>query len=242
MLFGIRSGDSLLGLSVPVLMSQFSISSLNDWADRDLDAAAGRWRPVALRRILPGVALGLALLFAICAIPGALAFGATASLFFFLGLAAGWAYDLGLKRTPLSFLPFAVAFPLLPVWVGLVAGRGLPGLLTFFLVGAPLAIAIHLADSIPDLGSDAASGVRSLAVALGPTRSVLLMQATLLLGSLVAVASFVHKLPVAILLGLTAVSGAVLARRAAGGYPAAARWVVSVTALAIAVAWLAVPR
>jgi 1,4-dihydroxy-2-naphthoate octaprenyltransferase len=105
-----------------------------------------------------------------------------------------------------------------------------------------LAIAIHLADSIPDLGSDAASGVRSLAVALGPTRSVLLMQATLLLGSLVAVASFVLKPPVAILLGLTAVSGAVLARRAAGGYPAAARWVVSVTALAIAVAWLAVPR
>jgi len=83
-----------------------------------------------------GAALGLAVLFAVGTLPGALAFGASAAFVFFLGLAAGWAYDLGLKRTPLSFLPFAVAFPLLPIWVGLVAGRALPGLLTFFVVGA----------------------------------------------------------------------------------------------------------
>lgn len=243
MRLGIHWRDPRLGgIFFTVLMSQLSISSLNDWADRRPDAAARRWKPVAMGRIPPSVALGLALLFGLGTLPGALAFGAPAGLVVLLGLAAGWAYDLGLKRTPLSFAPFALAFPLLPIWTGLVAGRPMPGLWAFLLVGAPFAVAIHLADSIPDLAGDAASGGRTLAVVLGRSRSVAVMQATLLLGALLVVKDFVYRVPLAILLGVTALSGTLLAGRTADARPERTRWVVAITALALAIPWLAVRR
>jgi 4-hydroxybenzoate polyprenyltransferase len=243
MLLGIHWGDPrLAGITITVLMSQLSISSLNDWADRRSDAAAGRWRPVAMGRIPPFVALGLAILFAVGTLPGAFAFGVAAGFVFFLGLAAGWAYDLSLKWTPLSFLPFAIAFPLLPIWTGLVAGRRLPDLLMFFVIGAPIAVAIHMADSMADLESDAASGMRNLAVALGRLRSVRAMQATLLLGSLLVVKSFLYQVPFAILLGVTAMSGALLAGKTAAENPNRTRWVVTATALALIIPWLGVHR
>jgi 4-hydroxybenzoate polyprenyltransferase len=191
-------------------------------------------------RITPSVALGLALLFAFGTLPGALAFGVPASLVFLLGLASGWAYDLGLKKTALSFLPFALAFPLLPIWTGLVAGRALPGLLPFFLVGAPLAVAIHLADSIPDIESDSASGLHTLTVVLGKGRALWVMQAALLLGSLVVVLGLVHNLLLAILLGVLAAIGTLLAGKTAELQPDRTRWVVAATALVLVVSWLVV--
>jgi len=222
-----------------VLMSQLSISSLNDWADRQSDAAAGRWRPVAMGRIPPNAALGLAVLFAVFSLLGALALGTTATVVVFLGLVTGWAYDLWLKPTPLSFIPFAIAFPLLVIWVGIVGGRSLPALLLFFLVGAPLATAIHLADALPDRASDAATRLRTLAVTLGAARAIRAMQATLLLGSLVAVASVLDRPAFAVMLGVTAAIGTALATATATHQPSTARWVVSATALAMALSWMA---
>src|SRR5256886_737748 len=94
-------------------------------------------------------------------------FGPLAFLLVLLGLACGWAYDLKLKRTPLSFLPFAVAFPLVPIWVAMIAGRPLEALGPVLLGGIPLAVSIHLADAIPDRAPDRAAGVNTLAVTLG---------------------------------------------------------------------------
>ena len=221
-----------------VLMSQLSISSLNDWADRDLDRAAGRRRPVPMGKVPPAVALGLAILLALCGLPAAAATGLPALAAFFIGLAAGWSYDLFFKRTPLSFLPFAVAFPLIPIWAGLVAGRALPHMLAFYLVGAPLAVAIHLADSIADLASDSASGVRNLAVSLGSKRSVVVLQAAVVLAFLVVAVSLARQIPIAVVSGVVTLAGIWLAARTAAAHLNRTRWVVTLTALGIAIPWL----
>ncbi len=193
-----------------MLMTQFSISALNDWADRELDLAAGRHRPVARGRIPARVALGLAILFALAAIPGALSFGFLSLTIVVLGIGIGWTYDLILKPTPWSFLPFAVAFPLLPFWLGIVVGRPPSSLLPLFFVGAPLAVAIHLADAIPDRESDREAGVQTLAVVLGRPAAEVTAAASFLAGVAIALVTFWHAYGARTPLIMTALNAVVL--------------------------------
>nr|WP_063741218.1 UbiA family prenyltransferase [Streptomyces sp. 351MFTsu5.1] len=83
--------------------------ALNDWADRDVDAVERPHRPLPSGRIRPAAALGAA-----CVLTGAgLSFAAWAgrpALTVAVPLAATvWAYDLGLKNTPLGPAAMATA-------------------------------------------------------------------------------------------------------------------------------------
>src|SRR5258708_37953945 len=122
-------------------------------------------------------------------------FGTVALLLVGVGLACGWAYDLRLKGTPLSFLPFAIAFPLMPFWIGLVAGRPAGSLGVLFLGGSPLAIAIHLADAIPDRDRDRAAGLRTLAVRLGSPGAEMVAAGLLLGWTVVSIGSILPRGP-----------------------------------------------
>src|SRR4030081_1085398 len=54
LIFGIGVGDSRLWwIAGIMLLVQFSISALNEWADADLDRHAGRRRPIALGLVSP---------------------------------------------------------------------------------------------------------------------------------------------------------------------------------------------
>jgi 4-hydroxybenzoate polyprenyltransferase len=194
-IFGIGPGDRRLWwIAAIMLLVQFSISALNEWADASLDQEAGRRRPIPLGLLSPSTALTVAALCAVAAfLLSTLAqFGTVALLLVGIGLACGWAYDLRLKRTPLSFLPFAIAFPLMPFWIGLLAGRPASALGILFLGGSPLATAIHLADAIPDRDRDRTSGLRTLAVALGQPTAELVAVGMLLVGTLVSIVLTIH--------------------------------------------------
>lgn len=182
MIFGVPFGRRLALLFLTMLAAQFSIAVLNDWADRFSDARARRARPVATGRIPPKLAVGVAIVLAVLAIVGAGFFGLRSVLLMAVGLAAGWAYDLVLKPTVLSFLPFAVAFPLLVVWVADASGHALPMVWLIFLGGVPLAVAVHLGDAIPDRDYDGAAGLRTLPVVLGFPRAELLAGFLLVVG------------------------------------------------------------
>ena len=94
-------------------------------------------------------------------------------------MASAWAYNLGLKATAWSWLPYAVSFGLLPSVAGLAPGSdGLPWWVN--AAGALLGVGAHLVNVVPDLADDAATGVRGLPHRLGARRSVVL--AVLLLG------------------------------------------------------------
>jgi 4-hydroxybenzoate polyprenyltransferase len=195
-IFGIGLRDGRFWwLAAIMLLVQFSISALNEWADADLDRRAGRQRPIPLGLVSRGTALAVAVVCAVGAFLLAVlaTLGPFALLLVGIGTACGWAYDLWLKGTPLSFVPFAIAFPLMPVWIGVLAGRPLTSLLVLFLGGSPLAAAIHLADAIPDRERDREAGLNTLAVTLGRPGAEFAIAILLLIGTLVAVIASIHR-------------------------------------------------
>lgn len=161
-----------LRLAATMLAVQSAIGIVNDCVDRELDAATKPWKPIPAGVVGRRAAWGLGA----AAIALALLLGATlgpaAWLLSTAGLGAGLAYDLRLKRTPLSGLTYAVALPLVPLWVWTALGRFTPALLWVWPVGALLGGALHLANALPDLEADAASGVHGLAQRLGRRRAL----------------------------------------------------------------------
>jgi 4-hydroxybenzoate polyprenyltransferase len=168
-----------------VLAGQLSIGWSNDLVDAARDRQVGRTdKPLAVGTVDP------ALVRAACAA----ALAAVVPLSFACGLGAGavhlgcvawaWAYNLGLKRTVWSWLPYALAFGVLPVFVTLAGGHA-PVWWTA-AAGALLGVGAHLVNTLPDLEDDRATGVRGLPHRLGATTTrvlavVVLLVATLLL-------------------------------------------------------------
>jgi 4-hydroxybenzoate polyprenyltransferase len=242
-IFGIGPRDRRFWwIGAIMLLVQFSISALNEWADVDLDRRAARQRPIPLGLVSPGVALGAAV---VCAVGAFLLcvlsdLGPFALLLVGVGTACGWAYDLWLKATPLSFVPFAIAFPLMPFWIGVLAGRPLMSLVVFVLGGSPLASAIHLADSIPDRDRDREAGLKTLAVALGKPAAEMAAAGLLLLGTLVSIVLLIRRGQPSIgALSLVAVAGSgLVVGLSARGTPSSSllgKWAVIAAAAVAAV-------
>jgi 4-hydroxybenzoate polyprenyltransferase len=167
---------TLLLLLVIETFRQFSISAFNDYFDRHIDRGrAGK--PVASGLISPRVAWSVGAVLGIASLLLSLPFGPWLTLFTAIGLGGGLLYDVGLKYTVFSWLPFCIAFPTLPLWawVGVHPSGDIPGRLFWVIpVAGVLVLGIHLADTIPDLDSDAEAGVRGLAHRFGLARSLTL--------------------------------------------------------------------
>lgn len=159
--------STLVTFLVAVLLTQLSIAVHNDWCDREADALAKPWRWIPRGVLSARAALVVAVLLLASGVALAVSLGPLVAGLVLLGTLCGWTYNAWLKRTAWSWLPFAVALPTLAVCSLAVAGRldGIPYAL--YLIGAPLVLAIHLADSAPDIGGDRITGSRGLAVALG---------------------------------------------------------------------------
>ena len=154
--------------------SQVLTGALNDWADRNRDAAAGRDKPIPRGLVTPhatlvlagvGAAVQLAASLPLGALP--LALGAVAS-----GSAA--AYNLWLSRTPASVLPYLVSFGVLPAWIAAGVGVPVDRVAGAVLLVGPFAAAAHLANVLRDYDVDRATGSRNLAQVLGRRRSIAL--------------------------------------------------------------------
>jgi len=114
----------------------------------------------------------------VVSVPLSLTTGIVAGSVHLVVVAAGWAYDLGLKSTAWSWAPYAVAFGMLPVFVDLAGPGGLPPAWVP-LAGGLLGVGAHLVNVLPDLEDDAATGVRGLGHRLGEERSLRLAIAAL---------------------------------------------------------------
>ncbi|MBW3603167.1 MAG: UbiA family prenyltransferase [Actinobacteria bacterium] len=156
------------GVGLAVLAGQLSVGWANDWLDWRRDRSAGRTDKPTVAGTVAVATLRRAALGSLAAcVPLSLALGMRAGTFHLLAVAVAWAYDLGLKLTPLSVGPYAVSFGLLPVFA-LLAGpspAAPPGWLP--LSCALLGAGAHFANALPDLGVDARTGVRGLPQRLG---------------------------------------------------------------------------
>lgn len=170
-----------------VLCGQLSIGWSNDYLDLGRDRRIGRADKPLASGAVPARLVGAAALCALLAcVPLSLVSGWRAGTAHLVGVAAAWAYNLGMKGTPLSPVPYAVGFGLLPAFVTL----GLPGhpwpAWWAVATGALLGVGAHFANVLPDLPGDLATGVRGLPHRLGdlPSRMLsagLLVIATVLL-------------------------------------------------------------
>lgn len=171
-----------------VLAGQLSIGWGNDLLDRHRDRVVGRTdKPLATGELAVPVARTAVALAVAATVVFSLACGVVAGLVHLGCVAAGWAYDLGVKATAWSWLPYAVAFGGLPVFV-LLAAPGTTAVPWWLpLGGALLGVGAHLLNALPDLDDDLATGVRGLPHRLGARRSAA-VAVTALLGAVLTVA------------------------------------------------------
>ena len=166
-LAGLPIGTAAL-VTATIFVGQLSIGWSNDYLDAPRDKAALRDdKPVAagkVERHVVGIAALVALV-ATIALSGLLGWPA--------GLAAlgttlcGWAYNLGMKATLLSWLPYAIAFGFLPAVATLAAEPPRWPAVWVMLAAALFGIAAHFANILPDLDDDKASGIRGLPHRIG---------------------------------------------------------------------------
>jgi len=154
-----------------MLGGQLAIGAINELVDADLDTIAKPGKPIpsglVSRRGALNVAIGGIVLMAALS----LSFTLESFVLCAIGTGTGIAYSVWFKRTIWSWLPYLIALPLLPIWVWVTLSSVRSGLFAIYPIGAAAAIAVQIAQSLPDVEADRASGVRTLAVALGPTRA-----------------------------------------------------------------------
>lgn len=166
------------------LSGQLATGWSNDWIDRERDRTTGRVdKPVVAGRLDPGVLRTAALLAVLACVPLSLALGLRPGLAHLLALASALSYNAGLKAGPLSFLPYAVSFGLVPSVVTLAAPGSGAAPLWASAAGALLGVGAHLANALPDLEDDVATGVRGLPHRLGRPASTVLMAVLLLVAT-----------------------------------------------------------
>lgn len=168
-------------VTAAVLTGQLSIGWSNDYLDAERDRAVRRSdKPVASGAVAPrvaGTAAGVALILTL-ALSASLGWpGGAAAL---VVVACGWLYNLGLKATVLSWLPYAIAFGMLPAVATLSASPSRWPATWALTAGALLGVAAHLANVLPDLREDLATGVCGLPHRLGARATALTGTAILL--------------------------------------------------------------
>lgn len=178
-------------LAAAVLAGQLSVGWSNDWLDAARDLAVARPGKPVVVGLLDGRTLRTAAVAAVAVcVPLSLATGWLPGAVHLLAVASAWAYNLALKRTVLSWLPYAVSFGLLVQFV-VLAQPGRPVAAWWATAGASLlGFGAHAANVLPDLEDDAATGVSGLPHRLGRARTTLMA-----LGALVAAVALVVLAP-----------------------------------------------
>lgn len=224
---------------------QLGIGIVNDLVDapRDAGRKPGKPIPAGLVPIGPARALavgcfaaGLGLAALIAPIVGLLAV---------VVIAIGLAYDLRLKGTAWSWLPFAVGIPILPVfgWVG-ATGAPHPAFLVLVPVAVVAGAALAIGNALVDVERDRAVGASSIAIALGEDRAAWLaaaLFATVLVAALVSAWAGGRQggeLAAMAVLGGAPVVSALLVRTADSGGRERAWQVEAVGLAGLAIVWM----
>lgn len=169
------SGGRVALVAGAVATGQLSVGWSNDLIDRHRDRQVGRTdKPLATGDLSAALTTGACATALASTVVLSLLCGVVAGSIHLGCVAVAWGYNLGLKSTPFSWLPYALAFGGLPVFVELAEPGAGPPPLWMPLAAALLGVGAHLVNALPDLADDEATGVRGLPHRIGPrwTRSV----------------------------------------------------------------------
>ena len=176
-----------------VLAGQLSIGWSNDWIDARRDASVGRYdKPVVVGDVSVLLLRTSAWVAAAVCTVLSLATGLRPGVVHLVAVAFAWSYNVRLKDSVWSWLPYAVSFGLLPAFLTLtLPGAPLPAAWAV-ACAALLGVGAHVANVLPDLEADAETGVRGLPHRLGRRRSGVLAPAVLIAGVAVGVLGTLH--------------------------------------------------
>ncbi len=169
-------GWSLAFLIAAVLCGQLSVGWLNDLVDAALDGSVARANKPLVAGTLQRSALKVAIAIAlILVVPlSFLAAGWIGGLAHILAVASAQIYNLYLSRTIWSWLPYAVSFGLLPLFVAQAASTDVWPEATMIALFVLVGVIAHLLNAVPDIAIDREAGKGGLAVSLGRKKSLLL--------------------------------------------------------------------
>lgn len=160
---------STVGLvALAVLTGQLSIGWSNDLVDADRDAAVHRSdKPLATGAISARAVTLAAASAGGLTVPLSLALGWQAGVVHLVAVASGWVYNLLLKSTVLSVVPYVVTFGLFPAVATLPIPERTwpPGFV--LAAGALIGVSAHFGNVAPDLAEDAEAGIRGLPHRIG---------------------------------------------------------------------------
>jgi 4-hydroxybenzoate polyprenyltransferase len=205
-------------IAAAIIGSQATVGVVNDLRDRDLDAIAKPEKPLVSGRVTVRGAACVGILTLAVAITTGLALGPLSLLFVLAMTAAGLIYDLWLKRTAVSFLPYIFGLPLLPIWAWTSVRDAPPRLWLTYPLGVLVGFGLHLANALPDAERDAAGGIRGIVQIVGVRGALILCLGSFALTVLIVsvltaarrdAAVFVLIGGAAVLLGGAALSAAV---------------------------------
>lgn len=170
----LAGADTAVAVRIGVSMTalQASIGTLNDLVDAPRDAGRKPGKPIPAGVVSPGLGRLVVVAAGVVGLALAVASGGPLLVLGLIVLGIGYGYDTWFKGTAWSWLPFAVGIPLLPVFGWLGAAGGLP---PGFAILVPAAVAggaaLAIANARADMERDAAAGINSVALRLGPARS-----------------------------------------------------------------------
>ena len=167
-----------------VLAGQLFVGWTNDYVDRTRDTVARRTdKPVAQGEILPRLVAIAAVVAGVATIPLSLASGVAATIVHLVGVASATAYNLGLKATALSVVPYALSFAMVPAFItlGLAHPHWPPAWVT--LAASLTGVGGHFAQARPDVERDRRQGVLGLPQLVGERVSGVLAATFLVAGA-----------------------------------------------------------
>ena len=157
--------------AITMLGVHTSIGALNDLIDQSTDRGRAE-KPLAAgavseRTARTVIATGAALGLGAASLLGPLSLQIAAA-----GAALGYLYDVGVKRTWASFLPFAAGVALIPLFAWSAAGREPTlGIVLLSAAALPGGSALALQNALADFRLDTAAGMRSVVVRIGERTS-----------------------------------------------------------------------
>lgn len=173
-------------LTAAVFTGQLSIGWSNDYLDAERDRAVRRPdKPVAAGSVTPRVTAMATVAAVVATVTLSALLGWRGGAVSVLIVLCGWLYNLGLKSTVSSWFPYAVAFGLLPAVATLSGEPSRWPAVWAMAAAALLGVAAHLANVLPDLSDDIATGVSGLPHRLGARGTALTTAALLLAASAV---------------------------------------------------------